>query len=175
MKIDLHTHILPREWPNLSERYGCGGFVQMEHYAPGCARMVIDGKVFREVKQNCWDPSCRLEECDRSGVSVQVLSTVPVMFCYGAKPEHTYDLARILNDHISGVVHQYPKRFIGLGTLPMQAPDLAIRELERCVAELGLAGIEIGSHVNGMNLDHPSLFPILEAAQVLEAAVFVHP
>jgi aminocarboxymuconate-semialdehyde decarboxylase len=175
MKIDLHTHILPRDWPNLRERYGCGGFVQLEHHAPRCARMMIDGKTFREIQDNCWDPSRRLEECDRHGVTVQVLSTVPVMFSYWAKPEHGHDLARFLNDHLASVVREHPKRFVGLGTLPMQDTNLAVRELERCVKELELRGVEIGTHVNGRNLDDSSVFPILQAAEHLDAAVFVHP
>jgi aminocarboxymuconate-semialdehyde decarboxylase len=175
MKIDLHTHILPREWPNLRDRYGYGGFVQLEHHGPGCARMMIDGTSFRTIQDNCWDPRRRLEDCDRQGVTVQVLSTVPVMFSYWAKPEHGHDLSRLLNDHLAGVVREHPRRFVGLGTLPMQAPDLAVRELERCVNNLGLRGAQIGSHVNGRNLDHPELFPVFEAAQGLGAAVFVHP
>jgi aminocarboxymuconate-semialdehyde decarboxylase len=175
MKIDLHTHILPRVWPNLRERYGRGGFVQMEHTGAGCARMMIDGKFFREVQDNCWDPLRRLEDCERHGIGMQVLSTVPVMFSYWAKPEHGYDLARLLNDHIASVVHEHPGRFAGLGTLPMQAPELAVRELERCVGELGLRGVEIGSHVNDWNLDDPALFPVFQAAERLSAAVFVHP
>jgi aminocarboxymuconate-semialdehyde decarboxylase len=175
MKIDLHTHILPRDWPDLRERYGCGGFVRMDHHAPGCARMTIDGKLFREVQDNCWDPERRLEDCDRTGVDVQVLSTVPVMFCYWAKPEHGYDLARLLNEHIAEIVRQYPRRFAGLGTLPMQAPDLAARELERCVRELGLRGAEVGTHAAGRNLDHADLFPVFQTAERLGAALFVHP
>jgi aminocarboxymuconate-semialdehyde decarboxylase len=97
------------------------------------------------------------------------------MFSYWAKPEHTYDLARLLNDHLAEVVRQFPRHFTGMGTLPLQAPDLAISELERCRKELGLCGVEIGSHVNDWNLDHPALFPVFEAAQELGAAVFVHP
>jgi aminocarboxymuconate-semialdehyde decarboxylase len=106
---------------------------------------------------------------------MQVLSTVPVMFCYWARPEHGHDLARILNDHIAGVVRESPNRFAGLGTLPLQAPDLAIRELERCMTGLGLRGVQIGTHVNDWDLDHAALFPVLQAAEALGAAVFVHP
>jgi aminocarboxymuconate-semialdehyde decarboxylase len=81
----------------------------------------------------------------------------------------------LLNDHIAEVVRRHPRRFVGLGTLPMQAPELAVQEMERCVQSLGFAGVQIGSHVNGWNLDHESLFPVWQAAQQLGAAVFVHP
>ena len=175
LKIDIHTHILPENWPDLSERYGYGGFVQLEHHGPGCARMLQDGKLFREIEANSWDAAVRLDECDACDVDVQVLSTVPVMFSYWAKPQDTADLSRILNDHISQLVHEHPRRFIGLGTLPMQDADLAIRELERCHRSLGLAGVQIGSHVNGWNLDDARIFPVLQAAADLGAAVFVHP
>src|SRR5688500_12480247 len=111
MKIDLHTHILPPSWPNLRARYGYGGFVQLEAHGPGCARMVIDGQSFREIQDNCWDPARRLADCETCAVDVQVLSTVPVMFSYWAKPRDTLDLARLLNDHIAEVVRNEPRRF----------------------------------------------------------------
>src|SRR5262245_37889331 len=174
-KVDLHTHILPPAWPDLAARYGYGGFVQLEHHGPGCARMSIDGKSFREVEANCWDPRVRIEECARHGVDLQVLSTVPVMFSYWAQPRDTLDLARLLNDHLAEVVRAHPTRFAGLGTVPLQAPDLAIGELERCVRDLGLRGVQIGTHANGTNLDDPTLFAFFEAAGRLGAAVFVHP
>ena len=175
MKIDLHTHILPKSWPDLRERYGYGGFVGLDHYKPCCARMMIDGQPFREIQANCWDAPTRIAECDQHGVDLQVLSTVPVMFSYWAKPRDTLDLSRILNDHIAEVVRAYPSRFVGLGTLPMQAPDLAIGELERCINELGLRGVEIGTHINEWNLDRPELFAVFERAAQLGAAILVHP
>lgn len=94
---------------------------------------------------------------------------------YWAKPEHALDLSKYLNDHIAQVVAENPKRFVGLGTLPMQSPDLAVKELRRCVEDLGLAGVQIGSHVNEWNLDAPELFPVFEEAERLNACVFIHP
>ena len=137
--------------------------------------MMIDGKLFREIQSNCWDSAVRINDCNHSGVSIQVLSTVPVMFSYWAKPDDTYDLSQFLNDHITSVVKEYPDRFLGFGTLPMQSPDLAVKEMERCITDLGLSGIEIGSHVNDWNLDNENLFPVYEAAEDLGAAIFVHP
>ena len=175
LKIDIHTHILPENWPDLKERYGYGGFMQLEHCGTGCARMMMDGKHFRDVEPNCWDPKVRMEECHNTHVDVQVLSTVPVMFNYWARPKDTLDLSMILNDHIADIVTNFPKKYIGLATLPMQDADLAIKEMERCVKIKGMAGFQIGSHINGWNLDDPRIFPILEAAQDLNTAIFVHP
>jgi len=175
LRIDLHTHVLPERWPDLKQRYGHGGFVQLNHHRPGWARMEIDGKCFREIESNCWSTERRLAECDRDGVDVQVLSTVPVMFSYWARPGDALDLARILNDDLAERIQRHPKRFAGLGTLPLQDPQLSIRELERCVSELGLSGVQIGSHVNAWNLDQPELFSVFERAADLGAAVFVHP
>ncbi len=175
LKIDIHTHILPEKWPDLREKYGYGGFVSLDHHKCGAARMMVDGKFFREVEANCWDPSVRIQECARHHVDVQVLSTVPIMFSYWAKPADALDLSRYLNDHIAEVANEFPKRFVGLGTIPMQMPELGVKELERCVRELGLPGVQIGSHVNDRNLHDENLFPVFEAARDLGAAIFVHP
>jgi aminocarboxymuconate-semialdehyde decarboxylase len=184
MKIDIHTHILPREWPDLDAKYGYSGFVRLEHQDPCSARMTIGGRMFREVGDNVWDPKRRIEQMDAAGVSMQVLSTVPVMFSYWAKPADTLDLSRRLNDHIAEIVRDYPSRFAGLGTVPLQDVDLAARELERCMRELGLRGVEIGTHVDAndhceeracRNLDDRSLDIVWKTAAQLGAAIFVHP
>lgn len=174
-KVDVHTHILPPSWPDLDVRFGCSGFPSFEAQPDGTKNMIVNCKCFRTFQPNSWDPAVRLEDCDRDGVTVQVLSTVPIMFSYWAEPVHALELSKLLNDHIAATVAEHPARFVGLATLPMQAPDLAVGELERAVKELGLAGVEIGTHVNAWNLNEPALFPVFEAAAELGAAVFVHP
>lgn len=174
LKIDIHTHILPERIPRFAEKFGYGGFVHLEHHKPCCARMMIDNRFFREIESNCWNPEQRILECDDHHVNVQVLSTVPVMFNYWAKPADTLAVAQFLNDHIADIIHRYPHRFIGLGTIPMQDEKMAIAELERCMT-LGLKGVQIGTNVNGLNLNEPELFSIFEACEALGAAVFVHP
>ncbi|MEM1347268.1 MAG: amidohydrolase family protein [Myxococcota bacterium] len=175
MKIDIHGHILPKNWPDLRERYGYGGFIRLEHDGSGRARMMRDGTFFREVEANLWDAQTRIQECDHHRVDVQVLSTVPVMFSYWAKPEHTLDISRILNDDMAEVIAGYPKRFVGLGTIPMNDPPRAALELERCRTELGFAGVQIATHINGVNLDDEQFEPVWAAAEQHGAAILVHP
>nr|XP_032638441.1 2-amino-3-carboxymuconate-6-semialdehyde decarboxylase isoform X3 [Chelonoidis abingdonii] len=122
--------------------------------------MMKEGKVFRVIQENCWNPEVRIKDMNKSGVTIQALSTVPVMFNYWAKPEDTSDLCQLLNNDLAATVKKYPKRFIGLGTLPMQAPDLAVKEMYRCVNELGFPGVQIGSHINEWDLNAPELFAV---------------
>ncbi|MEP6821557.1 MAG: amidohydrolase family protein [Chthoniobacterales bacterium] len=184
MKIDLHTHILPREWPDLDAKYGYGGFVRLEHHQPCCARMMQGDRFFREIADNAWEPTRRIEDCDRAGVTMQVLSTVPVMFSYWARPEDALDLSRRLNDHIAEVVRAHPTRFAGLATIPLQDPEIAAQELDRCVRELGLHGAQIGTHVDAnefcqgpecRNLDDRVFDVVWRTAEDLNAGIFVHP
>ena len=105
----------------------------------------------------------------------QVLSTVPVMFNYWAKGEDNEFVARYLNDHLSQVVHQHPDKFIGLGTVPLQNVELAIKELIRCRYELGLNGLIIGTHMNNIALDNGMFEPFWKAAQDHAMPLLLHP
>ncbi len=176
LKIDCHAHILPERWPSLKERYGYGGFIELDHYSPGKARMMRDdGVFFRDIDENCWNPLAIIRDMDAHNTDAMVLCTVPVLFSYWAKPQDTLDWCRFLNNHLAGVVADHPRRFIGLGTLPMQDVSLAIQEMRRCVEELGFRGVEIGTNINGRNLDDRGLFPFWQAAEDLGVAIFVHP
>jgi aminocarboxymuconate-semialdehyde decarboxylase len=106
---------------------------------------------------------------------MQVLSTVPILFSYWAEASEAYDLSQFLNNHIADIVVDSPEKFIGLGTVPMQDTKLAIREIERCMGDLGMKGIEIGTNINGENLGEQKFRPIFEAAAEMGCAIFVHP
>lgn len=174
-KIDIHTHILPHDWPDLAAKYGGDRWVSIVRDGPCSARMMQGGSVFRQITEQCWDPLRRLRDCDADDVELQVLSTVPVMFSYWASPRAGLEMSRFLNDHLARVVEEFPQRFLGLATVPLQDADLAIKELERAVGDLRLSGVEIGSNVNGANLDDPALLPFFQRAAELDAPIFVHP
>lgn len=174
LKIDAHTHILPKKMPNWSEKFGYGDFIYLQHHRRGFAKMMRGNQFFREIAENCWNPEVRIEEYETHHTHVQVVCTIPVMFSYWAKPVDTLSLSKYLNDHLGKLVAKYPKQYVGLGTLPMQDTELAIQELERC-KKIGLSGIQIGSNINDENLNEERFFPIFEACEKLSMAVMVHP
>ena len=174
MKIDIHTHIMPDRMPNWTKKFGYGEFIHLEHR--NCKACMVKGdKLFREVEDNCFHADTRIREMDQTDVTIQVLSTIPVLFNYWAKPDDAMETSRFLNDHIADTVAKHPDRFMGIGTVPLQSIDHAIKEMERCVKELKMPGLEIGSNINGMNLSDPFFHPFFEAAEKLGCALFVHP
>jgi aminocarboxymuconate-semialdehyde decarboxylase len=174
MKIDIHTHIMPGTMPNWVKKFGYGDFIHLEHR--NCKACMMKGdKLFREVEENCFDADIRMKEMDETGVTVQVLSTIPVLFNYWAKPADGLETSRFFNDHIAETVDRNPTRFMGIGTVPLQDVDLAIAEMERCVQELKMPGLEIGSNINGDNLSDKKFFPFYKRAEELGCALFVHP
>lgn len=165
---------MPREMPDFARKFGYGNFIMLDHIEPGKANMMQGNRFFRQITENCWNPQVRIPEYEQYNTQVQVVCTIPVLFSYWAKPKDGAEVARFLNDDLAQTIAPYKKNYIGLGTLPMQDTELAIRELQHC-KELGFPGIQIGSNINDKNLDEPEFYPIFEACQDLGMAVFVHP
>ena len=165
---------MPDKMPNWVQKFGYGEFIHLEHR--NCRACMMKGeKVFREVEKNCFDASARISEMEEAMVTMQVLSTIPVLFNYWAKPKDGLETARFFNDHIASTVAKDPLRFIGLGTVPLQDIELSIGEMERCRSQLNMPGLEIGSNINGLNLSEERFFPFYAAAEKLGCALFVHP
>lgn len=173
-KIDIHTHIMPEKMPNWTQKFGYGEFIHLE-YCNCKACMMKGDKLFREVEDNCFKEEVRIKDMDVTNVTIQVLSTIPVLFNYWANPADGHETSRFFNDHLAETVDREPKRFIGIGTVPLQDIDRAITEMERCVSELKMPGLQIGSNINGKNLSDPDFFPFWEAAEKLGCSIFIHP
>jgi aminocarboxymuconate-semialdehyde decarboxylase len=160
--------------PNWTQKFGYGEFIHLEHR--NCQACMMKGdKVFRVVEENCYKEDIRIREMDSAEVSIQVLSTIPVLFNYWANADDGLETSRFFNDHIAETAAKTPGRFIGIGTVPLQDIDYSIREMERCMKELKMPGLEIGSNINGKNLSDPLFFPFYEAAERAGCALFVHP
>ena len=174
LKIDMHTHIIPKHLPRWVEKFGYDGFIHLDHHKDGWARMMQGDKFFREINENCWNPEVRIKEYLEFKTQVQVVCTIPVLFGYFAKSEDGLEVAKFLNDDLADLVQKHPKNYIGLGTIPMQDVDLSVQELHR-IKQIGLHGIQIGSNIENKNLNEPEFFPIWEVCEQLDLAVMVHP
>ena len=174
LKIDMHTHIIPKNMPNWTEKFGYGKFIHLEHNLDNSANMMQGGNFFRRIEENCWNDKQRITEYEKFNTQVQVVCTIPVLFSYWAKPKDCLELSEFLNDHIAALIQEYPQNYIGLATIPMQDSEIAIKELERAKS-IGLVGIQIGSNINDENLSEEKFFPIFEACERLGMAVLIHP
>ena len=175
LKIDIHTHIIPDNLPDYSKKFGYEGFVNLVKVNESKADMILFNENFRTIKCNCWNPDIRLNEYQKFNVDVQVISPIPIMFSYWADASDALELSQFLNDFIASVCYKNPKKFIGLGTVPMQSMKHAIKELERCKNELKLPGVEIGSNINDINLNDEMFFDFYQACEDLSMSLFIHP
>ena len=172
--IDTHAHIFPgdfgapphgcdpAQWPRLEPNPDLDG-----------GKFLVNGPMRFPAKAVWFDAERRLEASAASGLDAELLSPFPALLNYRAPAEVGRELARVTNEYIAGLVAAYPARFYGLGTVPMQDPDMAAAELTE-VAKAGLAGVEIASNVNGVSLHDPRFDGFFAECERLGSAIFVH-
>ncbi len=176
MAIDIHTHVVPFDFPPYAGSTAAGKWPEMAA-TQNCRHrnVMIDGKVFRTVTDECWDIARRLEHMAATGITRQVLSPMPELLSYWLPPEDALTLCRHVNGAIVAMVEQAPDKFAALGCVPLQDVDRAVRELERLMASGHFRGVEIGTNINGVPIGDSRLEPFYEAAEALGASIFVHP
>jgi aminocarboxymuconate-semialdehyde decarboxylase len=175
MIIDVHTHIVPEHFPPRENQSSGEAWPYMDHgrSKPGAADVMISGANYRTVDDQCWSADRRIGDIAAQGIDRQVLSPMPRLLDYELAPVDGRALARHLNETIVALVRGNPDRFYGLGSVPLQDVGMAIAELAR-VKEVGLLGVEITTHVNGVSPGDPRFLPFWREAERLGLCVFVH-
>ncbi len=172
--IDIHNHFFPKAWPDLAARYGTPNWPWIKHTEPGKADIMLGDKFFRHIYSACWDPEVRLQEMDRDGIDLQVISATPVLFAYERPAEHSLDCAQLFNDAALELCGRGKGRLKAFCQVPLQSVDAACRELSRCM-KAGHLGVQIGNHVGSRNLDDAGVVTFLHHCADEGAAVLVHP
>lgn len=167
--VDVHSHYVPRGWPDLGP-----GTPWLRLETETDALIMLKGKEFRRIKSDCWDASVRLADMDADGVAAQVVSPTPVFFCYASEAAQAARIAKIMNDLALEICGPAPGRLLPMCQVPLQDPDAACAELDRCLAA-GHVGVEIGNHVGDLDLDAAGVVTFLQHAAARDAPVFVHP
>ncbi len=173
--VDAHAHILSQETMALMRKEAPSIGPRLDPIDDDFAVLDVAGSAYRPFPRGAWDMQKRFADMDAAGIDVQVVSNTPQTFLYNQEAALTATLAALQNDQIAKAVAAHPDRLIGIATLPMQAPKLAADELRRAMRKLGLKGAQIGSNVEGRNLDDPALEPLWAAANELDAFIMVHP
>ena len=176
MNIDVHAHYVPPESLRVVSEIGRRHGLKLTTNERGQDVLTRDGKNFlTQVKAEFTDLDLRLSIMDQQGIDMQALSPASSYFFYWMAAEESLEFAGWLNEHFADAVAKHPERLIGLGSVPMQDGAKAAQELERAMTKLGLRGVEVASNVNGRYFDDPGFSPFWEAAQALDALIFVHP
>ena len=172
--VDVHTHLVPRGWPELSAACGGSGWPWLRLDSERSAMIMVGEVEFRPVGPQAWDPATRLADMADDGVDVQVVSPTPVFFAYDRPPGEAVAAARIFNALMLEQVAAGDGRLVPFCQVPLQDPDAACAELDRCLA-VGHAGVEIGNHVAERDLDDAGIVTFLQHCAHVGAPVFVHP
>jgi aminocarboxymuconate-semialdehyde decarboxylase len=175
MNIDIHTHVIPLK---IIEQMRCGNRdlqASVQRDAAGKEWICHDQGFRYPLVPQYYDVTTRIKDMDRAKLDLGVLSVAPTLFYYWTTPTIGANISKVTNDVLADMVRQRPDRFRALGTIPMQDIPLAIEELDRCIKELGFCGIQIGSNIEGVQLDDPRFAPIFARSEELDTFIFIHP
>jgi aminocarboxymuconate-semialdehyde decarboxylase len=135
----------------------------------------INAKQHQTILSKLTDPSARIADMDAAGIDVQAISPAPFHYNYAYEAGFARETAQVVNNRIAEVVGQHPDRFVGLCTVPLQDADIAVAELDRCVNDLGMRGVEISTNVNGQDLTRAGLEKFFARVEELGVVIFMHP
>jgi aminocarboxymuconate-semialdehyde decarboxylase len=166
--VDIHTHIVPKDGPRLD------GMPWVRVDSERDAMIMVGEAEFRRITAQCWDSFVRLTDMASDGVDLQVVSPTPVFFGYDKPAAEALKIAEIFNDLTLAMTEGAPDRLVPFCQVPLQDPDLACQELDRCRAN-GHAGVEIGNHVGDRDLDDAGIVHFLQHCASTGTPVFVHP
>jgi len=175
LAIDAHAHICTEETMKLLNKEVPKVASSLKEYDKDVFEWSVCGVPYRPLPRGGFDIEQRLKDMKASDVDMHVLSNTPQTFMYNQDAGATSTACVIQNDQIAKHVRDHPKSFYGIATLPMQAPKAAADELERSIGKLGLKGMQIGSNINGKNLDEPEFEPVWQVANAHNAFCMVHP
>ena len=173
--IDVHSHVVPKSLPG--DPSGGGAYAWPSVHCDACGRLAtvkMGQKAFRDIDERSWDADRRAADMDEVGVSAQALSPMPELLSYWLDPKGALELNSHVNHAIADMVARRPGRFFGLGSIPLQDPDLAAREASDLRSKFGLVGVEVGSNIAGAYLGDSRFDPFFAAAQEQDLAIFVH-
>jgi aminocarboxymuconate-semialdehyde decarboxylase len=173
--VDVHTHAIDADLPDLRRVYPHDRWPSVERTSETEAQLLFGGVPYRPIDHRCWSPEARIIDMDREGVAMQVLSPIPVTFCYSASPAGTAELAAAQNEFFARITHEHPSRFAALGAVALQDPDRAVNEMRSCMRDRGFFGVEIGTRIGDTELADASLDRFFAVAHELGALVLVHP
>jgi len=172
--VDIHCHVFTPEAERLAQPAYRPDYEPMTRHATDATREV--NRLQQETIRNKLSSiETRLKDMDRLGIDVQAISPAPPQYYYWAPDELGRETSRLVNNRIAEIVALHPDRFVGMGTVPMQAPALAVAELERMVKELGLRGVELCTNVAGAELSDARFRPVFAKAEELGILIFLHP
>lgn len=172
--IDIHTHFVPKGWPDLSAQAGPGVWPHLQVESEREAVIMVGSREFRRVQADCWDAAERVAAMDADGIDLQVVSPTPVFFSYDRPGPEAARVARIFNDLALEICEPARDRLIPFAQVPLQDPDAACRELDLAI-DSGHVGVEIGNHVGDRDLDDAGIVTFLQHCADRDVPVFVHP